>query len=172
MSVTASSAQTSMAPEVGASIRVAQEALEQEARRAEAVHDPTAPMLRALSQTIAAMHRTLVDSTLTIAKQIEDSRQPISEDALWRAVVQGVSAHARDITRGLNLRTALGAAGTVLVLMIASAVGGAVGGWWFFEEQNATTLSWGRAALSQCETVATGAVCHPSIKIGQAPSLQ
>ena len=60
----------------------------------------------------------------------------------------------------------LGAAAVGVALTLASAVGGAFGAWWLFADQNATTLSWGRAALSQ------GSVCHPSIRIGQAPSLQ
>ena len=59
-------ADTSIAPDVGDAIRVARDALDAEARRAETIGDPSAGMLRAQAQMLAAQHRMMVDASLTM----------------------------------------------------------------------------------------------------------
>lgn len=149
MSITA----PSLAPEAGASVRAAQEALEQEARRADAVGDPTASMLRAMAQTVGATHRTLVEATLTLGKQIEAVHQPIPEVTLRNAIIQGIGVYAQDMIGALNLRTALAAAGVALVLMVASFGGGY---WWHGSQQLIAGVS---AGQQECHEQHGGTVC-------------
>ena len=60
-----------LAPETNAAVHAAQLALEQEASKAEAVNDPTAPTLRALSLAMGACHKLYVDGSMTIGSLIE-----------------------------------------------------------------------------------------------------
>jgi hypothetical protein len=64
-----------LAPETGAAVRAAQEALERKAARAEAAKDPTAPTLRAVSLALGACHKPYVEGALTTAKLEHDSKQ-------------------------------------------------------------------------------------------------
>ena len=87
------------------------------------------------------------------------------------ADVQTTSLHlVRNVDFKVQKRTAQFGMTMGAALVVGSLVLGSLGAWWFFEHQNANVISWGRAAMSQCNTVAAGSLCHPSIKVGEAPS--
>ena len=91
-------------------------------------------------------------------------------DAISMRLVRSVDFKVQQRTAHYGMK--LGAALTVggLVLGVLGVLGGVFGSWWMFERQNANIISWGRAAMSQCEAVPAGALCHPAIKVGEAPS--
>jgi hypothetical protein len=63
-----------LAPETSVAVHAAQQALEQEASKAEAVNDPTGPTLRALSLAVGACHKLYVDGSMTLGSLIETTR--------------------------------------------------------------------------------------------------
>ncbi len=87
--------------------------LEREARRAEMSGDPLAPVLRVLAGTTTTMERSMAE----IARQIEQSRQPVSPQIVRHAVAQAIRAASPDVIRALNWRTVVIIAGMLLVLM-------------------------------------------------------
>ena len=103
-----------LAPETGMAVRAAQQALEQEATKAEAVNDPTGPTLRALSLAVGACHKLYVDGSMTIGGLIETTRQPIAPDDMRLAVAQGIRASASGAVRALNIRNVLIASGVLV----------------------------------------------------------
>lgn len=116
-----------LAPETGAAVRAAQQALEREASRAEAVNDPTAPTLRALSLAVGACHKLYVDGSMTIGALLESARPPVAPEELRRAVVEGIRANASGAVRALNIRSILIAAG---VLVGSNALTAGTVYWW------------------------------------------
>ena len=78
-----------LAPETSAAVRSAQQALEQEASKAEAVNDPTGPTLRALSLVMGACHKLFVDGSMTIGSLIATARQPVAPEEMRVAVEIG-----------------------------------------------------------------------------------
>ena len=116
-----------LAPETGAAVRAAQQALEQEASKAEAVNDPTAPTLRALSLATGACHKLYVDGSMTIGGLLESARPSVAPEELRRAVAEGIRANASGAVRALNIRSILIAAG---VLVGSNALTAATVFWW------------------------------------------
>ena len=96
-----------LAPETDVAVRTAQQALEQEASKAEAVNDPTGPALRALSLAVGACHKLYIDGSLTIGSLIETTRQPAAPEDIRVAVAQGIRASASGAVRALNIRNIL-----------------------------------------------------------------
>lgn len=101
----------SIAPEASAAIRAAQDSLEQEARKAALVGDPTAGPLSSMSLMLGSMHKLFVDGSLTLARQIETAgqhieaaKQPVRDDELRRAVIAGIGSHAHAAIRVANWR--------------------------------------------------------------------
>jgi hypothetical protein len=103
-----------LAPETSAAVRAAQHALEQEASKAEAVNDPTAPTLRALSLAMGACHKLYVDGSMTIGSLLESAKSPVAPQDLKQAVTEGIRANASGAVRALNVRNIL-IASSVLV---------------------------------------------------------
>ena len=95
-------------------VRAAQQALEQEASKADAVNDPTGPTLRALSLAVGACHKLYVDGSMTIGSLIETAREPVTPDEMRVAVAQGIRASASGVVRALNIHNIL-IASSVLV---------------------------------------------------------
>lgn len=116
-----------LAPETSAAVRAAQQALEQEASKAEAVNDPTAPTLRALSLAIGACHKLYVDGSMTIGSLLESARPPIAPQDLRRAVAEGIRANASGVVRALNIRNILIASG---VLVGSNVLTAGIVYWW------------------------------------------
>jgi len=96
-----------LAPETSAAVRSAQQALEQEASKAEAVNDPTGPTLRALCHAMGACHKLYVDGSMTIGSLLESARPPVAPEELRRAIAEGIRANASGAVRALNIRNIL-----------------------------------------------------------------
>jgi hypothetical protein len=103
-----------LAPETGVAVHAAQQALEQEASKAEAVNDPTGPTLRALSLAMGACHKLFVDGSMTIGSLIQTARQPVAPEEMRVAVAQGIRASASGAVRALNIRNILIASGILV----------------------------------------------------------
>jgi hypothetical protein len=103
-----------LASETGTAVRAAQQALDQEASKAEAVNDPTAPTLRALSLAVGACHKLYVDGSLAIGSLIETARRPVAPDDMRLAVARGIRASASGAVRALNIRNVLIASGVLV----------------------------------------------------------
>jgi hypothetical protein len=127
----------SLAPETGTVLRTAQEALQQEASKAEAVNDPTGPTLRALSVTLGAMHRLFVDGALTIATQIEQSKQAVPPEELRRAVAHGIRANAAHAVNLAIIRNIL----IVASILVGSNVLTAGGMYWWVSDRVMATVA-------------------------------
>ena len=86
-----------LATETGAAVRAAQEALEREAARAEAVKDPVALTLRAVSLALGGCHRLYVDGSLTMARLAHDfrSKPPIEKDEMRLSILNGIGRRRR-----------------------------------------------------------------------------
>jgi hypothetical protein len=124
-----------LAPETSAAVRSAQQALEQEASKAEAVNDPTGPTLRALSLAMGACHKLYVDGSMTIGSLLESARPPVAPQDLRRAVAEGIRANASGVVRALNIRNILIASG---VLVGSNVLTAAEVYWWAGSNLHAT----------------------------------
>jgi hypothetical protein len=101
-----------LAPETGAAVRAAQEALEREAARVALVNDPIRPILRAVSLALGACHRLYVDGSLTMARLAQDSssKPPIDKDEMRLSILNGIRATAGGANRAISVRNWLLAA--------------------------------------------------------------
>jgi hypothetical protein len=132
-------------------------------------HDEMAPLIETLAELPDELDRR-IDARLDkheskLEKLLERAERFTDADVV---TIAGVLAGNVNFELGKRtVRTWATVGGTLLLLGL---VLGWIGTWWFFEHENAAVLSWGRAAMSQCATVATGAQCHPTIKVGEAPS--
>lgn len=158
-----------LADETSAAIRAAQDALEEQARRAAVTNDPVRHYLAAMSAGIGAMHKLFVDGTLTLRALVQEAKSPINEEDLRRiehSALMGSQRYAHDMVaeaaaKRLYKYTAIGVAALVVALII-----GMGGGWWLFEQQNAGVLSWGRVAMQACSEVpVVNGECHATIKL-------
>jgi hypothetical protein len=118
---------TALAPEVGETVRDAQEKLRRAAQVANLTSDPLGPVIEAQAALLGAQHRMFVDGNLKLGAQIAEAKRPVDEDAMRRAVAQGVADFGGDAVRHMSRRNVLiGAA-----ILVASIVAGAGGGYWF-----------------------------------------
>ena len=124
--------------------------LEQEARRAEMSGDPLAPVLRALIGTTTTMDRSMVE----IAKQIEQSRQPVPPQIVRQAMAQAVRAAAPDVIRAINLRTILAMACVMILLMLGAFGAG------YFARGEPPMLAGLRAGDDICRAQDGGVLCY------------
>jgi hypothetical protein len=62
-----------------------------------------------------------------LATHLEQARQPVEDEALRRAVIQGIWAHATSIVKAIGLGTASGLAAVGLILGL---IGFGLGAWW------------------------------------------
>ena len=97
-------------------------------------NDPLHFAFRALSIHLDAMHKMFLDGTLILRQEIEAARQPVRDDEMRSAVIQGIGAYANQTVRGLNWRTLTVA--VIAALIFGAACGGA--GWWFGRGSNVT----------------------------------
>jgi hypothetical protein len=138
LAAVSASRETKIADEASAAIRAAQEALDEQVRRAALTNDPLRHYLAAMSSGIGALHELFVDGALTLGKQLEAGRQPFSAaemDQLAIAASQGAWRASADLAwrhywKHLGLTVAAG-----VVLLIAAAAGGFVGGYWWHGSQ-------------------------------------
>ena len=149
-----------LAPETGAAVHAAQEALEREAARVELVNDPIRPILHAVSLALGACHRLYVDGSLTMARLAQDSssKPPIDKDEMRLSILNGIRATAGGAVRAITVRNWLLAACVLLGsnLMTAGAML-----WWHpgapVVQQLIVSLP---AADERCEERDGGQVCY------------
>jgi hypothetical protein len=96
--------------------------------------DPLRLVLVGLIQTLRAQQRLHAAANQDMAGHLEqarvyleNARQPVRDEELRRAVVQGVGAYAFDMLTSLRVSTAAGLAAVGLVLGL---IGFGLGGWW------------------------------------------
>jgi hypothetical protein len=114
-------------PDVEADIELALTELDRSVLEARIHDDPLRLPLSALASFLRAQRGLYADSIVTMQRSIETARQPVRDDHLRRAVVQGISSHASGAVRTMGWRNVLLAAS----ILVASIVAGAGGGYWF-----------------------------------------
>jgi hypothetical protein len=82
--------------------------------------------------------------------ELDRLRQPVRDEDLRRAVVQGIDLHAGDVVRTMSWRNVLIGAG----LLVAAVLIGAGGGYWF--RGKAPVLIGVRAGAEHCEDRSDG----------------
>ena len=111
-----------------------------------------------------------MDAIVTRFEAAVAAAKPGLSEAQFTAMTRNVGSRlVREqsyFRQAFNWRTLALSGGILLVSLIL----GVAIGWRLYAYENSTILSWGRAAMSQCNSVAPGALCHPAIKVGQAPS--
>jgi hypothetical protein len=127
--------------------------LEREARRAEVSGDPLAPVLRALVGTTTAMDRSMVE----IARQIEQSREPVSPQIVRQAVAQAIRGATPDVIRAFNWRTIVATASMIIVLMAGSFGAG------YFMRGDRQMIAGLRAGDNTCRPQDGGILCYMPI---------
>jgi hypothetical protein len=124
-------------------------------------NDPIRHPIQALSVHLGALHKITQASSQMLAHQLQasprpiDSRnQPLCEDELRRAVIQGVSGYADKAVQALNWRSALIGTGVVVgALLIGAVAGYAVHG-------DRLLVAGVSAGQTECQDVNGGTLCR------------
>jgi hypothetical protein len=140
-------------PDVDDAIRIARDALDAEARRAEVMGDPSAGMLRAQAQMLAAQHRMMVDASLAMTNLIEKAKQPNDEMVIRQAVHDCFRNYLRHLVRMFNW-----SAIAVCVAVIVVSFGAGYGWRWWGE--GATRYAGIRQGPDVCEDRPDGQLCR------------
>ena len=146
-------ADASIAPDIGDAIRIAHDALDAEARRAETVGDPSAGMLRAQAQMLAAQHRMMVDASLAMANLIEKAKQPVDERVIRQVMHDCFRNYIRHLVRMFNWSAIAFCLG---VIVASFGVGYGVR-WW---GEDATRYAGIRQGPDVCENRPDGQLCR------------
>ena len=96
-----------------------QQELDEALARAGLRRDPYGHVLDALGDVVG----TFPD----LVKHLEAARQPVRDEELRRAVIQGIEAHARDVVQAKNWRSTVIGVGMMAALLLIAAGGG----YWF-----------------------------------------
>lgn len=122
-----------LAPEASAGIRAAQDALQGQAARLLAVGDPIAPMISVFAEAAGAMHRLVVDASLTasarheaVGQLIREGRKPWTREEM-RSLVEQLDDTL--LHRWTQFNRAGIAIGVGVSLLFGAICGGA--GWWY-----------------------------------------
>jgi hypothetical protein len=94
---------------------------------------------------------------------LAEAAKPSMSDEQVRNIA-GILVHRVDlqVAKRTTQLAMLAGAGVLCVGLLI----GAAAAWWFFVDQNATLLSWGRAAMSQCQDAAVvDGTCHVTIRV-------
>lgn len=143
-----------IADEASAAVRAAQDALNEQVRRGALTNDPLRHYLEAMSIALGAMHKMFIDGTLTIAQAVEQAKpQPVDNDTLRFAVIQGIRTHAGGILRTIKLATCIAGA-ALLVGMFAAGYGTH---WWITP---AVSYAGIRQGPDVCEPRPDGQLCR------------
>jgi len=113
--------------------------LEEEAKRAEAVGDPMADVLRAFSDAIVSM---------------EENRQPVPVEEIRRAANQAFRSATAGVVKAINWRTTMATSIAVVALCLASFVGGYV---FHGNQQMVAGVS---AGAQECRDQGGGTLCY------------
>ncbi len=79
-------------------------------------NDPLWMPLSALSAFLRVMRRLYADFAVSMRKSIEEAKQPVRDEDMRRAVVQGISAHAGAMVKSLSWSIRLAAVGILLLV--------------------------------------------------------
>jgi hypothetical protein len=111
---------------VEADIELALSELDRSVLEARIHDDPLRLPLSALASFLRAQRGLYADSVVSMQRSIEAARQPVRDEDMRLAVVQGISSHAVNAVRTMGWRNVLiGAA-----ILVASIVAGVGGGYW------------------------------------------
>ena len=146
-------ADTHIAPDVGDAIRIARDALDAEARRAELTGDPSAGMLRAQAQMLAAQHRMIVDASLAMANLVQKAKRPVDESVIRQTLHDCFRNYIRHLVRMFNW-----SAIAVCVAVIVASFGLGYGLRWWGED--ATRYAGIRQGPDVCEDRPDGQLCR------------
>ena len=89
--------------------------------------DPLRHIIAGLIAFLKAQRRLYASANHDLAAHLEQARAPVQDEALRRAVVQGIGAHATSVAKSVSFGVASGLAGLGLALGLVGFVGGA---WW------------------------------------------
>jgi hypothetical protein len=148
-----------LTPNIGAQIRRAA------AESGITQHDMMAPIVEALADLPDELDRRIdarLDKHETRLVHLLERAEKFTD-----ADVNTVAMHlVRSVDFKVAKRTAqFGMTMGALLLLVGIAIGTGIG-WRLFEQENATVLSWGTAALSQCHDAAiVNGECHPTIRL-------
>ena len=113
---------TRIADEASAAIRTAQDALDEQVRRAALTNDPLRHYLAAMSLGLDAMHKLFVDGALTLGQQIEAATKPplsaVDVDTIGWRVVSSVAPTVEDAFRKLVRTNRWLVAGVLVVAVV------------------------------------------------------
>jgi hypothetical protein len=113
--------------ELEATIEAALSELEMSVAETKYHSDPLRFPLLALAAFLRAIRVLYADSIMSMRQQIEAAKQPVNDDQLRRAVIQGISGHAGATVRALEWRNVVIGAG----LLAGALLVGAAGGYWY-----------------------------------------
>jgi hypothetical protein len=115
---------TALAPEVGETVREAQDKLRRAAQVANLNGDPLGAVIEAQAVLLGAQHRMFVDGNLKLGAQIVEAKRPVDPEAVRRAVAQGVADFGGEAVRRMGWRNMVIGAGMLLVTLLLGAGAG------------------------------------------------
>jgi hypothetical protein len=95
------------APDVEADIELALSELDRSVLEAKIHDDPLRLPLSALASFLRAQRGLYADSVVSMQRSIEAARQPVRDEDMRLAVVQGIAIHARGVAKAINIGAAL-----------------------------------------------------------------
>lgn len=119
--------------ELEGTIEEALSQLDLSAAEAQIHNDPLRLPLTALASFLRAQRQLHGDSIVSMRQAVEEGRQPVRDDDLRRAVVQGISVYAGGLVQTMSWRNVMLAAG----MLVAGVAAGAGGGYWLGSSREA-----------------------------------
>ena len=141
------------ATDIGDAIKSARDALGAEAHKAEVIGDPSAGMLRAQAQMLAAQHQMMVDTALAMDNLIEQAKQPVDEMVIRQTMHDCFRNYIKHLVRMFNW-----SAIAICVAVIVISFGAGYGARWWGEE--ATRYAGIRQGPDVCEDRPDGQLCR------------
>jgi hypothetical protein len=139
--------------ELDTSVDAALVHLDQAAAEAGLHDDPLQLPFTALASFLRAQRQLYADAGVSLAQHIEIAKQPVQDEALRRAVIQGISAHARAAVAAINLRTGAWLAAGLLSAVL---VGCGAGAWWQSDRSAAEVASATNTVIAAHDGFGTG----------------
>jgi hypothetical protein len=115
-----------LAPEMGELIAAAREEMDRLIQMGDLQNDPIRHPIRALSVHLGALYKLTLDSSQTLARQIEEAHPVTDDDLIRRAVAQGVSDWGSHAVRRMGWMNIVIGAG----MLTAALLVGAGSGYW------------------------------------------
>src|SRR5271166_4405364 len=116
-----------MSEELATTLDAALSQLDRAATEASVHDDPLELPFTALAAFLRAQRQLYAEADVSLARHIETAKQPVRDDELRRAVINGISAHATHAVWAINRRSVLYLA---LGGFAMAGLGFAGGAWW------------------------------------------